>query len=180
MNGRSLPDLSLPPVTLSFLRSLAYRSTWISLDSALHYVRFILWLLLIVMCPIQCLHRLLQRRLLPLDLLHRLLIAHACAAPNGWVVYCLHLFYLFNVGVYSVQVLLGAMPAVVFSAFYIRLFATSAVFGVGGAEDSFFFFFSSFEASYSIASIFSTFRPKYRMFLLLVATYLTHTLEITI
>ena len=46
----------------------------------------------------------------------------------------MHLFYLFNVGVYSVQLLLGAMPAVVFSGFYIRLFATSDIFGFGGGR----------------------------------------------
>ena len=37
----------------------------------------------------------------------------------------MHLFCLFNVGLYSIQLLLGAIPAVVFSEFYIRLLGTN-------------------------------------------------------
>ena len=78
-----LPDLALPPVTLSFLRSPAYRSTWISLDLTLHYVRFKFMASTDSDVPKPVPSSCAPRRLLLLDLLHRLLIAHACAAPIG-------------------------------------------------------------------------------------------------
>ena len=87
---------------------------------------------------------------------------------------------VFNVGIHSVHIILGEMPAVVFYGFYVRLFATPASFGFEGGEEGSFFFFSSFEASFSSVSIFSTFSAKYEMVLLLVATYLTHTIELNI
>ena len=94
VDGR-LFQTSLPPVTLSFLRSPAYRST------SLFGLRFgtllcvYAWLIMVVMCRYHCLmtlrcHRLLDllTRLMPLrrhrflDLLTRLLIdaAHLCAS----------------------------------------------------------------------------------------------------